>query len=337
MNYASGISTFASNLSLRQTNAALKQDLQITSRELSTGQRDLADITRSGEERALQKLDENLMMLERYQQASTKASARLDAMQSSLGFIRETSHNVTLGVLTALSANDANSIDIQTGQATKALEAVVSTLNKNVAGEALFSGAALDAASVGSAATIINDVSTIVNGAPDAATALAAVDFYFYNAAGGFEAGIYSGSTVDAGSLNISETTFVQFDVRADDQALRETMRNLAILAAVSNGSFSTMPLERDALMRDATSTGLNTDEALVTLQESVGAKEELVETQRTRNASEELAYAKTRSEIASVDLYEAASKLEEVQTQLQSMYHVTAKMSQLSLLNFLR
>lgn len=337
MNSSSGVSSYASNLSLRHHNSLLRQDMQSVGRELSSGERSLRDVARSSEERAIQKIDESLSLLTRYQQATTRASIRLDAVQLGLDSIRSTASHVTLGVLSAISANDSNSINIQSAQATSALESVVSTLNKSVSGESLFSGAALGSSAISSSNDIILDVETIINSAPDAATAIANVDAYFFTPTGGFDTGIYTGSTTNSGDLQISETSSVSFDIRADNSSIKETIRNLSIIAAVSNGSFSTQPADRALLLDNATATGLNTEKDLISIQERIGNREEVVNIQGARNKAEELAYAKTRSEIASADLYETASKLEQLQIQLESMYHVTSKLSELSLLNFVR
>ena len=69
----------------------------------------------------------------------------------------------------------------------------------------------------------------------------------------------------------------------------------------------------------------------------SVGADAAQIEAARTRNAAEETSLGILRSDIGSVDPYEAGTRLEAIQSQLESLYLVTARVSRLSLAEYLR
>ena len=81
----------------------------------------------------------------------------------------------------------------------------------------------------------------------------------------------------------------------------------------------------------------LSTEEGRITLSARIGTAEAQIETARTRNAAEETALGILRSGIGSVDPYEAATRLETVRAQLESLYLVTARVSRLSLTEYLR
>ena len=74
-----------------------------------------------------------------------------------------------------------------------------------------------------------------------------------------------------------------------------------------------------------------------VTLAARIGTVEAQIEAARTRNSAEETALGIFRSEIGSVDSYEAATRLEQARSQLESLYLITARVSRLSLTEFLR
>jgi flagellar hook-associated protein 3 FlgL len=87
---------------------------------------------------------------------------------------------------------------------------------------------------------------------------------------------------------------------------------------------------------------GLSANELLqgqsgaVTLQSRVGFAQARIDTIATRNAAEVTSLQMARNALLEVDPFEAATKLEEAQFQLQSLYSVTVRMSQLSLVNYL-
>jgi flagellar hook-associated protein 3 FlgL len=67
-----------------------------------------------------------------------------------------------------------------------------------------------------------------------------------------------------------------------------------------------------------------------------VGANLERIETIITRNEVSRSTLDLAKQEFLAVDPFEAATKLEDVQFRLQSVYAVTASSANLSLVNFL-
>lgn len=337
MNSYIGMSDLASSMQLQRNNSSIKSSLFETGQKLATNELSVSEISDAGNIQKLFGFDRSLELIQRHKQATDAGRIRLDSMQTILGNIRDIAANVGLGVLGAVNGSNAGSTIIEANGAVPALESVVSMLNSNIAGQSLFSGAATDRAPLVPAAQIQGDIDAIVAGSPDAVTALAAIDGYFTSPTGGFATTAYTGSASNAPDIRISETERVSVPVRADTSAIRETIRNLTIIAAVANGGFPGSPTDQKTLLLDAANQNLMTSDGLIQLREKTGYDQERLETAAARNEAERSRFMVARIEIANADPYETASKFQELQGQLEKMYTVTSRLSQLTLTNFLR
>jgi flagellar hook-associated protein 3 FlgL len=68
-----------------------------------------------------------------------------------------------------------------------------------------------------------------------------------------------------------------------------------------------------------------------------LGTTEGQIAAAATRNSAEVAALEIARNGLVSVDPYEAATRLEAAQSQLEALYTATARLSRLSLVDFLR
>jgi len=121
------------------------------------------------------------------------------------------------------------------------------------------------------------------------------------------------------------------------DPTIRDTLAGFAMAALIDRGALSGNPAERANLAHAAGQKLLATEDARITLAARIGTVEAQVEAARTRNSAEETSLGILRSEIGSVDPYEAATRLETVRAQLESLYLVTARVSRLSLVEYIR
>lgn len=332
-----GLSDLAASWQMQRQNTDVKNALFSTGQQLSSGERSIQNIAKAGEVQKLFAFDASLSVLERYSQAADHGRVKLEAVQMALGSIRDVASNVSLSVLSAVKSDDMLVTSVEARGAFPALETIVANLNQNIAGEGLFSGAATDRAAVVSASQIQADIDAIVLAAPDAATALTNIDFYFHNPAGGFTTTSYTGSTSNGPDIRVGENETITMPIRADDPAVKETIRNLAIIGAVSNGGLAGSVTDQKILLLDAANTNLNTSDSLIQLREQTGYDQERLERAVSRNEAEVSRLQVARVGVANVDPYETATKFQELQVQLEKMFTVTARLGQLSLTNFLR
>ena len=110
-----------------------------------------------------------------------------------------------------------------------------------------------------------------------------------------------------------------------------------ASLAAIADDpAFALDEQQKAEIFTQAGTSLLGARDSITSLRARVGFFEAQIDGTATRNATEMTAMEYEKSALLQIDPYEAATKLEDVQFQLQSIYAVTVRMSQLSLANFL-
>ena len=139
------------------------------------------------------------------------------------------------------------------------------------------------------------------------------------------------------GPIAISTEDKLDLAITAADPALQNTIKSLALVALIDRKTVVT-DLKTGALLAQIAGTSLlqnHTDRAL--LAGRLGLAQARIDQTQTRNSAEESALLLARSDLFAVDPYEAATRMEATQTQLETLYSVTARLSRLSLVDFLR
>ncbi len=91
------------------------------------------------------------------------------------------------------------------------------------------------------------------------------------------------------------------------------------------------------ALARFAATALMETATARSDVAARIGSAEQKIAEATSRNSAEQLALKIARSDILGVDPFEATSALTDAQNKLEALYSVTARLSRLSLVDFLR
>ncbi|MEM6566512.1 MAG: flagellin, partial [Pseudomonadota bacterium] len=123
---------------------------------------------------------------------------------------------------------------------------------------------------------------------------------------------------------------------RADDEALRDMIRSVAMVAVVNNPDFGIPDNLQRSLIQSQTDEVLNARSDVLELRAVLGFSEERIDRAVTRLASERAGLELARSDLIDVDPYETATALEAVRQQLETLYSITARTQNLSLVNFL-
>lgn len=122
----------------------------------------------------------------------------------------------------------------------------------------------------------------------------------------------------------------------ADDERLRDTLKGFALGALLGGGVLSGAPDEEIELARFAGEALFGGESGLVAMRAEVGAVEASIDRAKIRMEAEINSLSIARADIVSADPFEAATRLEAVQTQLETVYAITVRSSQLSLLDYL-
>ena len=325
----------AQSYTMQSRNAALKQDIQRLTLELTTGQ--VADVRSaiSGNTAYVSDLERSLAKLDGYDLAALEAGQFAQGIQTVLSQIDDltTAFRDTL-IASGTSPLNETSNTILT-QANQTFSSVVSAMNTSLGGRTLLGGIATNTKPVAAAEDILTALSTAIAGASSVDDILTAAQVWFNDPAGFASVG-YLGSDASLAQMNLSDSGNARFDLRADDPAFRDTLRNLAIVAIASDPALALTKTQQSELFEKSIDKVISTQGQMIDVQAQVGFSQSQIESIKARHSAQRTSLEIARSDLLSADPFQIATELEQVQFQLQSLYAITSRMSQLSLVNYL-
>lgn len=332
------IGDLARNFQLRRQNAELQTRLSTLTKEMTTGMKsDIADAV-AGDFKPLAGLNHSLGLLEGYKTAASEAGLFAEGIQNVLGTVQTLAENVAPTLLDAGTAGRAEMIDTTTVDARQKFRSVVSALNTQIADRFLLSGTAIDRAPIASAQDVLDALSAATAGQTTASDIISSVDAWFDAPAGGggYHDVIYDGAGPQS-AIDIGANDSVTLDVTALDPAIRDTLKGLALATLVADGALAGDDAGRALITKTAGETIVGAGSSLATLRARVGTIESHIAESASRNAAERDALRAARVALVEADPYETATALQSVQTSIETLYSITARLSRLSLADFLR
>lgn len=336
MSYVS-VGDLALTFQNRRHNVQIKSDLARLSQELASGKKaDISTIS-GGDFAPIVGLERSLRANAAYATSTAEAGVFASRMQASLEMVE--ANSTELGPALIMASNSENSMLIQTttADAKVKFEAVISAFNTQVAGRYAFSGTATDRPAIADADTILVALQTAIASETTASGVEAAVDAWFDTPAGGFETVGYTGSPNGLEPFRLSDSDTVRIDLTAADPGIRSVLKSFAMAALIGNGALSGNIVEQTALTRTTGERLLGADLSLAVVRAKVGSSEARIDNAAARNIAEESSLEIARTELTAIDPYRAATEIEAVKTQLETLYTLTVRMSRLSLSEYLR
>ncbi|WP_050525283.1 flagellin [Pseudorhodobacter ferrugineus] len=327
----------AQTFMLRRMTTSLKQQANTAAQELTTGYSANIGQKLGGDLTRFSALESTLSRLKGYRFATDTAATTANAMQSVFGQIDSLTQDLGGALLTAANAENPQALQSLISDAGARFASVLAALNTKVGDKTLFAGIASDGPAVAGVDVILSALEADIAGA-GASTAgdiEAAVQSWFDDPAG-FEAVGYLGGP-SAGSLSISAEDRVDLGFTAVDPVMRDTLKSLAMVALVGRGAVVPDSATGVQIVQIA-GTSLFANQSDRTYRAAdLGMQQARIEQAQTRNQAETSALELARSNLLAVDPYEAATRMEAAQTQLETLYSVTARLSRLRLVDFLR
>jgi flagellar hook-associated protein 3 FlgL len=319
-----------------RANYQIKTRLMTLSNELSTGK--IADLSSHLKGNAVQLAD-----IDRRITVGTAQLATADSVSQRLSVVQLTLTRVD-NVRNALVANtgamslDPTDAQLQLGanEGESAFRTIVSALNTQFAGQALFAGAASDGPALADADVMLTELRAAVAGTATVDDAIAAIADWFDLPGGGFETLGYVGDTGPDPTRRIDDETTATFGARADSQAVRDLLKATAVAALSTDTGIAVTTQERSGMFTKATTALVSAGSGIVNMQAAAGAEEARVDAAKARLTAQVSALSLMRNDMVSADPFETASELEQVQIQLETHYTVTARLSRLSLVGYL-
>lgn len=330
------VGDMAQSLIFTRQGQSLKTAMQSLSAEATTGM--VADQTArlKGNFVPIAGIEASLTQLDAYRSVTSETLVIANVMQTALGTVSEQASSLGSSLLAGTSGASALQIDAIGRDAAHRLDAAMSALNSRIGERSLFSGQAMDRPAVTGAETLMTALEAAVSssGATTSGEVEAAVNVWFNDPAG-YAASIYQGAeAVDPVPIGADQTA--QIDVTAKDPAIVTTLKGLAMAALLSRGVLAGSDIARADLARRAGEQLAASATPLAQLGARLGSAEAAIQNAAARNDAEKDVLQTARLNLLSVDPYETASRFQETQTQLQTLYSLTARVARLKLVDFL-
>ncbi|MCO6384789.1 flagellin [Oceanicola sp. 502str15] len=320
---------------MQKTNFDVKAEVTRLAQELSTGRK--ADVAAAvgGDFAPITSIETTLARNASYKTTGTEAASLAAVMQNAYQTISTLIEESSGNMLNAGQATQASVIETAAADTAAKLAPVLAALNTTFGSRSVFSGVAVDGPAVADAETFMASLTATTAGATDVASLTTALDAWFAPG-GGFETDVYLGSTTPLAPIDIGLGVKANLQQTAFDGELRDALKGIALANLIDNDVLTGNTEARAELVRIAGETMLRGETGLTTLQARLGTVEGLIEETGVARDTETSALTLARAEILEVDPYETASRLTAAQTQLETIYAITARMQSLSLVNYL-
>jgi flagellar hook-associated protein 3 FlgL len=320
---------------LRRQTVVMKEALQARMSEVTTGQAtDLAAQVK-GDFSALSGIDATLARLDGYKSAGVELGLMADGMQMALSTLGNLAMDIVPQLLISGLPSSTEVVDVVAADAAGRFDSAILALNAQVAGRSLFAGQATDGAALAGPEAILAALDGVIAGAVSPADVEAAVTGWFDDPAG-YAAQAYRGGAPLAG-VAIAEGDAATLDFTAMAPAVRDVLKGLAMAALLDRGALAGFPAGRADLARRAGERLHVAEAGRAEMAGRIGIAQAQIAQAGTRNAAEATALGIARTGIVTVDPYEAATRLQQTQAQLETIYALTARLSRLTLMDFLK
>ena len=329
------ISDQAQQFATLRATGAIKSDLGRLAASLSSGR--VADITKhlGGNTAQLSGIQHRLTQLEGYQQIGRETAQTLDTIQQVLLRIDTARAQLSEQLLTINDSSVDAQVDTAARTARGTLDTLVSALNTRLADRALLGGRVVDTPPVITAEEIMTQVRDTIGPDRTAAGITAAVAAWFDDPTIGFLAVGYRGDADGFMQRQISDDRQIDITLRADDPAFRETLKS-TVLAAIAADLPNLSGKVKSDLVQSAGAKLFGAGSGLIDAQARVGTAQATLTTSQTEFSGQETGLKLALNGMTMADPFETATRLQNVQLQLETHYAVVGRLSQLSLLRFI-
>ena len=328
-----GVPTLLAHSRLTAATSDLRRQSEAARIEVITGRKGdlpLALGRGVGEAHLLQKAINDVSQ---HHAAIAQFNLRATVAQSAVQSITAGASALNAELIAALGRGDETVVAASEDIARNALEQAFTRLNARVEGRSIFAGDGVDEPALSDTSVLITDIAAIYSTALTPAQFEADLDVYFNDPVGGFATNIYQGGPGEIASIEITKGEIMRGAAKADEQPIKELLRGLVVIAVAAGQGPSP---NRDASLRSAGSTLLNAADASIGIVTRIGTEQQRASNAAIRLNEEEAALTAAYNAKTSRDPYEAASRLQNLESQIEAAYVLTSRLSRLSLTNYL-
>jgi flagellar hook-associated protein 3 FlgL len=342
----SSISTASLTSVLSQSVSSLQVQLAQAETELSTGKD--ADVGLSlgasiSQDLSLQKQQS---MLQTITTSNSFTSTRLSTTQNSLSTIQSGAQDFLNSIITNSGSSSTASVLQQS--ATTGLQSLISGLNTPLNGSYIFSGTNsatkpisnyFDSSST-SATAVQSAITAQFGSPPDFSTTTASDMTSFLN--GQFSdlfsttnwAANWSSASDTTMTNKISDSQTASTSVSANQDAFKQLTEAYTMVSSFAGQNLSTDTYQ--AVVSKAQSLVSSAINGLTDIQTSVGATQSAITSSNTQMSAQMTILDTQVGNLESTNAYNAATRVNNLQTQIETAYSLTSQLKQLSLVNYL-
>jgi len=346
---ASFVSSSAMQNVLKLTISQSQSKLQSASTEATTGTySDIGTALGAGAAKSLN-FTSAINQAASFQTSNSVVALRMDASQTALSNLKDAGDSLVSNLTALQASQDTTSIAVALQTASSTVSQLISTANTAVNGEFLFGGTNLDSQPVTDQTSTVSD--TIVTALSDYATGLGKD----VNELTGEEIGTFITDTVEpmfsesawtdsadgwstASSTDMTSRISGSETITSSTNANSEGMRYLALASVVVSSLFG-QDLASDAqstVASKAIAYAAQATAGIVTQQSELGLSQERVEKANDALDAQSTLLQGKLVDLQGVDVYEASTLVNQLQTQLETAYTLVSKLQGLSLVNYL-
>lgn len=312
------IGDFARHAVLQHQSKALRSIVHARSNELATGQVHDLRAKLKGETGEVHTINKTTKLLDAFQSNISETRTLFEMRQRGLDSIRG---NLADVVATALSIQTSGGdySNLQ-NSARRAFEDVTAHISAHLADRPVFTGLARTE----TPQSLFEQVSAAIEANP--ASAVYDIALSEISNALGLEATLTNTANSD---VPVSTNRSVQI---GDPDMLTSLVETLATVASIALEAHDDSPYPGQEIASDV----IHLSDRLVNAQTELGHREAFLDRTEARNAAEQTALNALKSELTGADPFEAATDLQSATLRLETLFAATARISKLSLANYL-
>lgn len=314
----------------------IKQELAGLSEQMTTGLKSDPARDLRGDITGLSAMQSSLERLEAYHVSNTETGIMVDAVQRVLDDMQTLSGRLGTDFLKVNLSGSRAARAALSSAAAQGFSSIVAQLNTHLSGRSLFAGVATDSAALQPPETLLADIRTALTGAVSADEVRARLDDWFDTPGGGFETLAYSGATQDLAPFRLNDGETISMTARADNALFRDLLKATAMAQLATDSDLDLSAEVQIVLLDTAGKALIEAQTPLTELRADIGAAQGRISAAQTRNDQTRSDTRISRNDLVAADPYETATRLEQVQSQLEALYAVTARNGRISLVNYL-
>ena len=329
------IGDLAQNFKQRSIGTRLHRDLSTLNLELTTGLKQDVSKAVAGKTAPVAAIERALTLTDAKNLAVKEANIFADATGTALAATLSRIEGIGLGGMAITSGMLKLQIDALAESARIAFTGIISDLGTQVAGRALFGGATGNSQTIRSPDEILSALATSLAGANSAADIEAGVNAYFAEG-GPFQTNDYLGEAIDLAPFDLGDGSTAEIGVRADHPGIRTALAEVARVAVLTE-ELGVSHQARAETLAEGSLGLLQARNEIITLEARLGTGAASVEDAMVRIGVERDGLQAARLGLLAADPYETATRLQQTEFQISSIYTLTARLSGLNLVSYLR